>query len=186
MKNLILILVLFNSISFANAQEFETTDAYQVSINPIVNDKEQTLFNASIVITNHPETVVTNFKIMSTDNLKSISIQTLKHPDLLDVEEIIKMELTYCEPQAYTISKYVLVKKDQSYVDLPAIVNMAENVPKSDTFYAFPNQAFGESNKIIKLEINFNDMLDIEDIEILKTFAWNDNLDSSHKNSAPY
>jgi hypothetical protein len=186
MKNLILILIVFSSFSLANAQEFETTDAYQVSINPIVNDKEHTLFNASVVIADYPERVITNFKIMSTDNLKSISIQTLKHPDLLDVEEIIKMELTYCEPKAYTISKYVLVKKDRSYVDLPAIVNMAENVPKTDTFYAFPNQAFGEANKIIKLEINFNEVLDIEDIEILKTFAWNDNLDTSHKISAPY
>lgn len=186
MKNLILLLVVISSISFSNAQEFETTEAYKILINPILNDKEQTLFNASVVIANHPETVVTNFKIMSNDNLKSISVQTLKQPDLLDVVEIIKMELTYCEPQAYTISKYVLVKNEHSFVDLPAIVKMTENSENSDTFYAFPNQAFGEANKIIKLEVNFNEVLDIQDIEVLKTFAWNDILDTSHKNSASY
>ena len=186
MKNLILILVLFNSILFANAQEFESTDAYEVSIKPIVNDKEQTLFNASVVMTSNPETVVTNFKIISPDRIKSMSIQTLKQPDLLDVVEIIKMELTYSEPQAYTISKYVLVKNDQSYVDLPAIVNMTENLPKSDTLYAFPNQAFGEANKIVILEINFNEAELIENIEVLKAFAWNDDLDTSHKTGAPY
>ncbi|MGJ8591270.1 MAG: hypothetical protein ACSHXF_01905 [Aquaticitalea sp.] len=186
MKNLILILVLFSSIQFSNAQEFETTDAYQISINPIVNDKEQTLFNASVIVANQPEVVVTNFKIMSTDNVRSISIQTLIHPNLVDVEEIIKMELTYGEPQAYTISKYVLVKKDQSYIDLPAIVNMSENAQKSDVLYVFPNQAFGEANKIVKLEINFSDAALIENVEVLKAFAWNDTLDTSHKMGAPY
>lgn len=186
MKNLTLILVLFSSISVAIAQEFETTETYNVSINSIMNDKEQTLFNASVALTDHPEMVVTNFKIMSPNGIKSICIQSLKQPDLLNVDEIIKMELTYAEPQAYTISKYVLVKNDQTYVDLPAIVNMTENDTNSDTLYVFPNQAFGEANKIIKLEINFNEASFIENVEVLKAFAWNDNLEISHKVSGLY
>lgn len=153
MKSFILILVLCNGIISANAQEFEKTDAYQVSISPIVDDKEQTFFNASVVVSNQPETVVTNFKIMSSGRVKTISIQSLKHPNLLDVDEIIKMEITYCEPYNYTISKYVLVKKNQEYIDLPAIVNMGDNNPKLKMMYVFPNQAFGRT----KLP-DFNDL----------------------------
>ncbi|MBO3096967.1 hypothetical protein [Gelidibacter pelagius] len=186
MKNLLLFLVLLIGISIANAQEFQKTDAYQVSIHPIVNDKEHTLFNVSVVLTDRPETVVTNFKVMSPESIKKISIQSLKQPNLLDVEEIIKMELTYFEPQACTISKYVLVKENGAYIDLPAIVNMKDNYPKMETTYVFPNQALGQINKIITLEITYSDAFSIENIEVIKAFAWQDNFDTSHQVSALY
>lgn len=186
MKKLLPFLVLLIGISFANAQEFQKTDAYQASIHPIVNDKEHTLFNLSIVLTDRPETVVTNFRIMSPENIKMISIQSLKQPGLLDVEEIIRMELTYFEPQAYTISKYVLVKESGAYIDLPAIVNRKENYPKTETIYVFPNQALGQINKIITMEITYSDEFSIENIEVIKAFAWQDNFDTSHQVSALY
>lgn len=180
MTHLLKILVLILGIQSAIAQEFEPTNAYQVSINPILDDKEHRLFNASVVIAHRPETVVTNFKIMSPESIENISIESLDRPDLCDVKEIIKMELTYCEPQVYTISKYIMVKENGDYIELPALINRHENYPKLETTYIFPNQAFGQINKII-LEITYAHAASIENIEIIKTMAWHDNFDTSHK-----
>ncbi len=173
MKHLIKILMLIMGIQFVNAQEFLTDKSYSVVINEMATDKETINAMASLVLTEYPQIVLSTFQIASSKSIDHIRVQSLKHPELKDINDIIRVDLSYLEPYAYTISQYILMTNEVESILLPPIVNMGEDATP-ETIYVFPSQIFGNVNKITKLEIVYKEAFKVDEVNVLQNYAWND------------
>ncbi|MCK7589671.1 hypothetical protein M0G43_03720 [Subsaxibacter sp. CAU 1640] len=174
MKNTVKILILILGIQFIHAQEFMTDSTYSVVISEHSTDKESTHSIASVVLTDYPEIVLSSFQVESANRIEHIRVQSLKQPELKDVDDIIRVELSYSEPYFYTISQYVLITNEVESILLPTIVNIGDASSTSETIYVFPNQIFGNVNKIIKLEIVYKESFKVDEVNVLQNYAWND------------
>ena len=183
MKNLVKILILIIGSQFMNAQEFLKDNTYAVVINALITDKESSKTMASLVVAEFPEMVLSTFPVESSNRIDHIRVQSLKHPELKDVNDIIRVDFTYSEPYAYTISQYILMTNEVESILLPPLVNMEDETVLSETIYVFPNQIFGNVNKITKLEIVYKESFKVDEVNVLQNYAWNDtdfgNFDSN-------
>lgn len=182
MKNAIKILILILGIQFTNAQEFQVDATYKVVINKSQIDKEASNVVASLVLREHLEFVLTSFKIEANNTIENIQIKSLKKPELKDVDDIIRIDFQYSEPFAHTISQYILMTNDTESILLPPIMNLEDESSNSEIVYVFPNQVLGNVNRITKLRIVYHGKFEIEDINILQNYAWNDSDNSIQNN----
>jgi len=174
MKNLIYIVFLFCSIQVVKAQEFLSDQTYSVVINEVAADKESATSMASIVFTDHREIVLSTFQVDAANRIEKIQVQSLKHPELEDVNDIIRINLSYSEPYEYTVSHYVMITNEVESIVLPPIVNIKSDTSTSETIYVFPNQILGNVNKITKMEVLYGESFTIEGVQVLQNYAWND------------
>lgn len=174
MKFIIVMLLLVFGFQFTNAQEFLTDKTYKVVINEVTTDKESSKNVVSIVLTDHPEIVLSSFQIDASPRIQKVHLKNLKQPQLNNVDNIIQVDLFYLEPYAYTISQYILIMNDTESILLPPVVNIESNEHSSETLYVFPSQIFGDINKITKLEIVYKDSFNVDKVKVLQNYAWSD------------
>lgn len=176
MKNLIKILILAFGIQYVNAQVFQRDSTYIVIVNTLESDKEASMTIASLVLQEHPEIVVTTFEIEASNRIEHIQVQSIKNPELKDVDDIIRVDLSYSEPYPYIISQYILMTNEVESILLSPIVNIHDSNSNKETVYVFPNQVLGNTNKISKMQITYEDGFEIEHVNVLQNYVWNDSF----------
>jgi len=179
MKKYILLLALVFGFQFAKAQDFIATEKYTVVDAITTKQQEYNSTTLSVVKSEDTSKKVATLKITDIDLFDEIEITVLNNPNLENIHEVIKVELTYIACCANSESYYYLATKDGDFVSLPSIENVYCDIPQATLHYIFPNQKYGQEDTILTTAINYTESYKIKNIEILKSFAWNnDDFDS--------
>ncbi len=174
MKKYIILLALAFGFQFTKAQEFTATEKYMVVDAITTKQQEYGSTTLSIVTSEDTSKKVTTLKVTDIDLFDEVEITVLNKPNLYNVTEVIKVELTYIACCANSESYYYLATKDGDYVSLPSIENVYCDIPQATLHYIFPNQKYGQEDTILTTAINYTESYKIKDIEVLKSFIWND------------
>ncbi len=174
MKKLLVITALFlTGFSQMNAQQFETTDAYFVSLASTLNQDGEEVQSAILATDEITPKEVTSFPVADASLIHDVQITKLVTPGLSGVKSVLKIEVQYVEYCSYVVSNYILETNDGGFISLPILTN--ENCGDSDKafVYLFPNQAFGAVNQILTAEVTLQEK-NILEAEQHDTFIWND------------
>mgnify|MGYP000598532887 CR=1 FL=1 len=174
MKNYILIIAFALGIFAANAQEFKETKTYIAKSEIGTKQQENMPNQIHIVAQNDTSEKVATVVISDADLFEALHIMVLPNPNLKDVREIVKVELEYSACCAYTETYYFLASDEGGYVSLPKIENTYCEVPQPSEQYIFPTQKHGQEETIIRAKFNYTENYIVKGIEILQSFAWND------------
>lgn len=177
MRSLVTVFVLFLGL-VGFSQNFEQTDDYYIteidtttkraywnkfpqedrSLPIFLKDKDNnTLLELSVNLMSYDET----------------SVSVLKVNDLHNIKEIVKVSSTHTACCSITISHYLGVTKDGTIIKLPQIENSHCDGSEPWTAYIFPNQEFGEKNKIIMGEYIYNIESKKTSLAVEKRYVWN-------------
>lgn len=174
MKNYILFIVFAFGFFTVNAQEFKETKKYIAKHE--IDKKQQEFLTTQIQIIALDETSekVATVAISDSDLFEELRISVLASPELKDIHEIIKVELEY---HAYSVeidTYYFLVTNKGAYIALPKVTKVYDDILQPIEDYIFPTQKHGQEETIIRAEFKYTKNYTIEEIEVLKSYAWND------------
>ncbi|OEJ98499.1 hypothetical protein A8C32_04605 [Flavivirga aquatica] len=175
MKKSILIIVLFLSFKFINAQQsFTKTENFLITTEIKDKTKLHAPFVVNLVHAEDQSKKISTFKIEDTELFEDIFVTTLKNPGLVGVSEVIKMEIEYLGCCAHVEAYYYMVKDDNTIVPLPRIKNVYCENSDRDFQYIFPNQEFGVKGNILETQTFYKEMLkDVKYVNSMKSFVWN-------------
>ena len=174
MKKLILIITVFLAVSTQmTAQQFETTDAYFVSLTSILNQDGEEVQSALLSTDENSPIEVTSFPVADASVIHDVQITTLKNPGLSGVKNVLRVNVQYVEYCSYVVSNYILETNDGGFITLPILTNEDCGDSNKEFVYLFPNQAFGAVNQIVTSEITIEEK-NILGAEQHDTFIWSD------------
>ena len=143
MKNLAIIIVLFQSFQFVYAQEFMETEKYLVTTEITDQGKEHPAYVINLVRSGNSSEKISTLTIDDTELFEDIFITTLENPGLEGISEVIKMEIEYLACCAHVEAYYFTVSNDgDTIVSLPELKNVYCEDSNTDFQYIFPNQEY--------------------------------------------
>ena len=174
MKKLIIITaVLLAGITSMTAQQFDKTDAYFVSLQSTLNTDGEEVPTASLMTDGDLPQTITSFPIADAALIHDVHISVLKNPGLSGVINVLRVDVQYVEYCSYVVSNYILETSKGAYITLPIMTNEDCGDSNKELVYLFPNQTYGEDNKILTAEITVAKK-NILNAEHLDAFIWND------------
>lgn len=174
MKNTIIFFALLIGLQFSNAQDFQESKKYSIKANLKTKNQEYDNYTFDLIKSNDNSKKVTTFTINEIDLFEDVFISTLENPGLDGVSEIIKVEIEYIACCANVETYYLLVTEENNIISLPQLDNVyCEN---TDTVlqYNFPNQEHGALGSIVKNEVLYTDLGEIESVTRIQKFTWYD------------
>ncbi|MBP2831614.1 hypothetical protein J8281_05375 [Aquimarina sp. U1-2] len=185
MKNLVIIIVLFQSFQLIYAQgEFVTTKKYIVTTEISDRGQDYPAYHVSLVRADNSSDIISTLTIADTELFEDIFITTLENPGLEGISEVIKMEVEYLACCAHVASYYFMIDHDNNIVELPEVKNVYCEDSDTDFQYIFPNQEYGVAGNILKTQTFYENKSDIKYVNLKQSHAWNDNTISFSKNTA--
>ncbi|EDM44401.1 hypothetical protein SCB49_05210 [unidentified eubacterium SCB49] len=174
MKKLALIIaVAFVSFSQMNAQQFETTDAYFVSLASTLGEDGLEVQSAILATASKSPEEITSFPVADASLIYDVHINKMENPGLSGVKSILKVDVKYVEYCSFVVSNYILETESGGYITLPILTNEDCGDSDKEIVYLFPNQAFGQANQIVTSEITVQEK-NVLAAEQYDTFIWND------------
>ncbi len=154
----------------------------------LTNIKENTAESFFNVVTNQTELKPSYISLKNINNKKQIEfkivdIETYDGRDLYvidlrglkNIKQLIKVDINYSACCSNTEEYYYLENSKGKLIKLPLIQNVHCDGPEPYKDYIFPNDKFGQKNKILYAEITPNMKGDEISIEVLKVYSWNGN-----------
>ncbi len=175
MKNVIIIIVLFQSFQFIYAQKgFIATEKYLVTTEITDQGKEHPAYVVSLVRSENSSEKISTLTINDTELFEDIFITTLENPGLDGISEVIKMEVEYLGCCAHVEAYYFTVSDDgDTIVSLPELKNVYCEDSNTDFQYIFPNQEYGIKGNILQTQTFYKNTSDIKYVNLKKSFEWN-------------
>jgi hypothetical protein len=174
MKKLaLMITIVLAGFAQMTAQQFDSTDAYFVSLKSTLQQDGDEVQSASLSTDVDSPEEVTSFPVADAALIHDIQITKLKNPGLSGVKSVLKVAVQYVEYCSYVVSNYILETEKGGYITLPILTNEDCGDSNKEIVYLFPNQVFGQANQIITSEITVLEK-SILDAEQHDTFIWND------------
>ncbi len=174
MKNLIILLIAIFCFQFTNGQEFRTTDKYTIISKKQTKQQEYETSLIDVVTTGENSITIATLNISDINFLEDVAINVLTNPHIEGIQEVIKVDVAYNTCCAETETYYFMVTNTNEFTSLPYIENVYCEGAISETEYIFPIQKLGEENMILKATVNFTETYKVKDIEVLQSFALND------------
>lgn len=174
MKKLLLIITVFLAVSTQmTAQQFDTTDAYFVSLASTLNQDGEEVQSALLATDEISPKEVTSFPVADASLIHDVKITRLENPGLNGVKNVIRVNVQYVEYCSYVVSNYILETNDGGFITLPILTNEDCGDSNKAFVYLFPNQVFGQVNQIVTSEVTVQEK-NILEAEQHDTFIWND------------
>ncbi len=176
MKNVAIIIILFQSFQFLNAQKgFIETEKYLVTTEITNQEQEYPAYIVNLVSSDDSSKKLSTLTINDTELFEDIFITTLENPGLEGISEVIKMEVEYLACCAHVESYYFMVEEDGNIVALPELKNVYCEDSDTDFQYIFPNQEYGITGNILQTQTFYKNTRDIKYVNLKQSYAWNDN-----------
>ncbi|WP_109302605.1 hypothetical protein [Aquimarina sp. AU474] len=176
MKNVAIIIILFQGFQFLNAQKgFIKTEKYLVTTE--ITDQEQDFpaYIVNLVRSDDSSEKISTLTINDTELFEDIFITTLENPGLEGISEVIKMEVEYLACCAHVESYYYMVEENGNIVALPELNNVYCEDSDTDFQYIFPTQEYGIAGNILQTQTFYKNTTDIKYVNLKQSYAWNDN-----------
>ncbi len=185
MKNVAIIIILFQSFQFINAQEgFTETTKYLVTTEIKDQGQDYPAYVVNLVSAGNSSENITTLTIEDTELFEDIFITTLENPGLEGISEVIKMEVEYLACCAHVESYYFMVADDNEIIELPELKNVYCENSDTDSQYIFPNQEYGIVGNILQTQTFYKNTSDIKYVNLKQSFAWNDGIIDDSKTTA--
>ncbi|MCK8521393.1 hypothetical protein M0D21_07435 [Aquimarina sp. D1M17] len=173
MKNVAIIIILFQSFQFLNAQKgFTKTDRYLVTTEITDQEQDYPAYVVNLVRTDNSSEKISTLTIEDTELFEDIFITTLENPGLEGVSEVIKMEVEYLACCAHVESYYYMVKEGGEIVALPNLQNVYCEDSDTDYQYIFPNQEYGIAGNILQTQTYYKNTTDIKYVNLKQSYTW--------------
>lgn len=174
MKKLITMITVLLAVSTQmTAQQFDTTDAYFVSLASTLNQDGEEVQSALLTTNEDSPKEVTSFPVADASLIHDVTITNLKNPGLSGVKSVIKVDVKYVEYCSYVVSNYILITENDGFISLPILTNENCGDATEAFVYLFPNQSFGLANQILTSEVTLQEK-NILAAEQHDSFIWND------------
>ncbi len=185
MKNVAIIIVLFQSFQFICAQtEFSKTEKYLVTTEISDQGTEHPAYVVNLVRSGNSSEKISTLTIEDTELFEDIFITTLENPGLEGISEVVKMEVEYLACCAHVEAYYFTVSEDgDTIVALPELKNVYCEDSNTDYQYIFPNQEYGIQGNILKTQTFYKNTSDIKYVNLKQSIEWKNgsiNLDPSN------
>ncbi len=176
MKNVVIIIVLFQSFQYIYAQKgFIDTEKYLVTTEITDQGKEHPAYVVKLVRSRNSSETISTLTINDTELFEDIFITTLENPGLDGISEVIKMEVEYLACCAHVEAYYFTVSEDgDTIVALPELKNVYCEDSNTDFQYIFPNQEYGIKGNILQTQTFYKNTSDIKYVNLKQSFEWND------------
>ncbi|WP_109433894.1 MULTISPECIES: hypothetical protein [Aquimarina] len=186
MKNVAIIIILFQSFQFVNAQQgFAETQNFLVTTEIMNQDQEHPSYVINLVRSEDDSQKISTLTIEDTELFEDIFITTLENPGLEGISEVIKMEIEYLACCAHVEAYYYMVKEDNTIVALPELRNVYCENSDTDFQYIFPNQEYGIKGNILETQTFYKETVkDIKYVNLKQSFAWNNGVVQDSKTTA--
>ncbi|MFD2100147.1 hypothetical protein [Flagellimonas iocasae] len=156
-RRLALIFFLFLSFSFGFTQEFEKTEEFyidgitaqqmeKIRSGAYGDDEPSTL---TISLRNKYGKVIDKQKIYDMELFFGTEIVQLSDPGLLNVDKVVRLQMTHVVCCSDYKSQYYIFRNDGEVIKLPALIGSHCALEDPLEEYIFPNQKFGQPDKII-------------------------------------
>jgi len=185
MKNVAIIIILFQSFQLAHAQEqFTKTEKYVITteIKDLGQDSQSYLVN--LVRADHSSQIISTLTINDTELFEDIFLSTLEDPGLNGISEVIKMEVEYLACCAHVSSYYFMIDENNEVIELPELQNVYCENSDTDFQYIFPKQEYGITGNILQTQTFYKNISDIKYVNLQQSYAWNDNEFNFSKSTA--
>ncbi len=185
MKNVAIIIILFQSFQYAYAQKsFSETTKYLVTTDIKDQGQEYPEYVVSLVRSGDSLEKIATLTIEDTELFEDIFLTTLENPGLEGVSEVIKMEVEYLACCAHVESYYYMVKGNGEVIALPELNNVYCENSDTDIQYIFPNQEYGITGNILQTQTFYKSTSDIKYVNLKQSFAWNNGIIGFSKTTA--
>ncbi len=182
MKNVAIIIILFQSFQFIYSQGFIDTEKYLVTTEITDQGKEHPVYQVNLVRSENSSEKISTLTIDDTELFEDIFITTLENPGLEGISEVIKMEVEYLACCAHVEAYYFTVSEDgDTIVALPELKNVYCEDSNTDFQYIFPNQEYGIKGNILQTQTFYKNTSDIQYVNLKQSFEWNHGTINSSK-----
>ena len=185
MKNIVIIIILFQSFHSINAQQiFSETQEYTYTKEFMNKGKERPSYVVNLIHSeNKNADKIATLTITDIELFEDIFITTLENPGLEGISKVIKMEVEYLGCCAHVAAYYYMVKEDNSFATLPEISNVYCENSDADYQYIFPNQEYGVKGNILETQTFYQTQTTstaIKYVNLKQSFTWNNgNIEES-------
>lgn len=173
MKTLFTFFALFLAVTIVQAQQFEKTDAYFVTLQNSLGEDDAVSASAIIYTDDVTPIKITTIPVVDTKLINKINITQLNSVGLNGVRKVLKVEIQYIEYCSYYVSNYILETDKGGYITLPMVTNEDCGDTDTEIVYLFPTQKFGKENEILTSAVSYYSQ-QIIDAELENSFIWND------------
>ena len=173
MKKIASIVVLIIGLNTVIAQEFELTNAYQVTINEVVTQEQQPTMQGVLLSDAEQSLRLTTFPVEAAEQIEQITVSEFKNPGLQGIKNVLKIETRYVEFCSYLVSQYILVTKNGDFISLPSLGNTRCNDTSTEVQYLFPRQKLGTTNQIVQAEVGIVPTVKVN-LVTQQIFIWKD------------
>lgn len=186
MKNVAIIIILFQGFQFISAQRsFAETKDFLVTTKPIETEPESLSYIVNLVSAEDQSKKISSLVVEDTELFEDIFITTLDDPGLEGVSEVIKLEVEYLACCAHVEAYYYLIKDDNSIVALPELTNVYCEGSDTDFQYTFPNQEYGIQGNILQTQTYYTEKAnEVKYVNLKQSFVWNDGIIQNSNTSA--
>ncbi len=185
MKNVAIIIILFQSFQFVYAQKgFIDTTKYIVTTEISDQGQDYPAYVVSLVRADQSSDIISTLTISDTELFEDIFITTLENPGLEGISEVIKMEVEYLACCAHVESYYFMVGENNDIIELPELKNVYCENSDTDFQYIFPIQEYGIAGNILQTQTFYKNTSDIKYVNLKQSYAWNDNTIGFPKTTA--
>lgn len=174
MKKYILFIVFTLCLFTVNAQDFEETAKYTVKNEMATKQQENGSSKMLTIALAETSEKIATVSFADSYMFDALRISVLERPELKDIVEVIKVELEYSAYSVEIDTYYFLVTNKGSYVALPKVTKVFDDILQPIEDYIFPVQKYGQEETIIRAEFKYTNNYTNEEIEVLQSFAWND------------
>ncbi|MEW7278686.1 hypothetical protein ABW636_08820 [Aquimarina sp. 2201CG1-2-11] len=188
MKNIVIIIILFQSFQSINAQQiFSESQEYTYTKEIMNQGKERPSYVVNLIRAEEKTNdKIATLTITDIELFEDIFITTLENPGLEGISKVIKMEVEYLGCCAHVDAYYYMVKDDNSITTLPEISNVYCENSDTDYQYIFPNQEYGIDDNILETQTFYQTTTTaVKYVNLKQSFAWNNgSIEESKKTTA--
>ncbi len=187
MKNIVIIIILFQSFQSINAQQvFTETQEFKITKEIMNQGKERPSYVVNLVRSEEENNnQIATLTIDDTELFEDIFITTLENPGLDGVSKVIKMEVEYLGCCAHVESYYYMIKNDSTVVSLPEIQNVYCENSDTDYQYIFPNQEYGIIGNILETQTFYQETTTaIKYVNLKQSMPWSNGILEDSKTTA--
>jgi len=174
MKNVFTLIILLLSGVLLQAQSFRESDTYVVKTTLTDKPFEYEPYVLQLYEIADRTIVLADFGVTQHELLESIRISTLTDTGLDGIAEVIRVEVEYLSCCSQVEAHYFMRTTKNEMITLPQLTNTYCEDTDRDIHYIFPGQAHGEEGLIVKGLYVYNEQQQIEQVQIQRSIAWND------------
>jgi len=177
MKNVAIIIILFQSFHLYAQNTFTKSDKYLVTTEITDQEgQEYPSYIVNLVSAKDSSEKISTLTIDDTELFEDIFITTLENPGLEGISEVIKMEIEYLACCAHVESYYFMIGEDNNIIELPEINNVYCENSDTDSQYIFPTQEYGIIGNILQTQTFYKNTSDVRYVNLKQSYAWNDGI----------